>query len=224
MAKAIPVYLELGDKKAFACSIDFPGWCRCGQDRGAGPRGPGRLRPPLCRGGQAGQGRVPGPGQGRGALRGRGAGQGRRRHRLRHPPRDRRGRRPAAHLAPGGPPGRAHGGGLGDPGPGRQGLPGRAAQGPARGRPGPRQDAPPRAGGRGRLRPCARHQAPAAGRWATARPSRPSATSWPRPCAGASDGSPLRPKGWPPRYAIRRITWHVLDHAWEMQDRADPGG
>ena len=40
----------------------------------------------------------------------------------------------------------------------------------------------------------------------------------------ASDGSPLRPKGWPPRYAIRRITWHVLDHAWEMQDRADPNG
>ena len=24
---------------------------------------------------------------------------------------------------------------------------------------------------------------------------------------------------WPPRYTIRRITWHVLDHAWEMQDR-----
>jgi hypothetical protein len=40
----------------------------------------------------------------------------------------------------------------------------------------------------------------------------------------ASDGSPLGPKGWPPRYAIRRITWHVLDHAWEMQDRADPDG
>jgi hypothetical protein len=40
---------------------------------------------------------------------------------------------------------------------------------------------------------------------------------------GASDGSPLTAKGWPPRYAIRRIAWHVLDHAWEMQDRADPG-
>src|SRR5918995_95692 len=39
----------------------------------------------------------------------------------------------------------------------------------------------------------------------------------------ASDGSPPTPKGWPPRYAIRRIAWHVLDHAWEMQDRADPG-
>lgn len=25
---------------------------------------------------------------------------------------------------------------------------------------------------------------------------------------------------WPVRYAIRRLTWHVLDHAWEMEDRA----
>lgn len=29
-------------------------------------------------------------------------------------------------------------------------------------------------------------------------------------------------KGWPPRYAARRIAWHVLDHAWEMQDRTAP--
>jgi hypothetical protein len=34
-----------------------------------------------------------------------------------------------------------------------------------------------------------------------------------------SDGGPLRPKGWPARYAFRRIAWHVLDHAWEMEDR-----
>jgi hypothetical protein len=28
------------------------------------------------------------------------------------------------------------------------------------------------------------------------------------------------PKGaWSPRYLARRIAWHVLDHAWEMQDR-----
>ncbi|MGH9298121.1 MAG: hypothetical protein ACRDZP_09140 [Acidimicrobiales bacterium] len=25
---------------------------------------------------------------------------------------------------------------------------------------------------------------------------------------------------WPPAYAIRRTAWHVLDHAWEMEDRA----
>jgi hypothetical protein len=37
-----------------------------------------------------------------------------------------------------------------------------------------------------------------------------------------SDGAPLTPKGWPPRYAARRIAWHVLDHAWEMEDRSEP--
>jgi hypothetical protein len=25
---------------------------------------------------------------------------------------------------------------------------------------------------------------------------------------------------WPPRYAIRRAAWHILDHAWEIEDRA----
>ncbi|MEV4289981.1 hypothetical protein AB0K40_31115 [Nonomuraea bangladeshensis] len=24
---------------------------------------------------------------------------------------------------------------------------------------------------------------------------------------------------WPPRYALRRVTWHVLDHLWEIEDR-----
>jgi len=28
------------------------------------------------------------------------------------------------------------------------------------------------------------------------------------------------PKGWLPRYAARRIAWHVLDHAWEIEDRS----
>ena len=36
-----------------------------------------------------------------------------------------------------------------------------------------------------------------------------------------SDGSPVVPGGWTTRYAARRIAWHVLEHAWEMQDRAD---
>jgi predicted RNase H-like HicB family nuclease len=34
-----------------------------------------------------------------------------------------------------------------------------------------------------------------------------------------SDGTPAVPKGWPPRYAARRLVWHVLDHAWEMEDK-----
>ena len=25
---------------------------------------------------------------------------------------------------------------------------------------------------------------------------------------------------WPPRYFVRRTAWHALDHAWEMQDRS----
>lgn len=28
-------------------------------------------------------------------------------------------------------------------------------------------------------------------------------------------------KGWPAAYAARRIAWHVLDHAWEIQDRSE---
>ncbi len=31
---------------------------------------------------------------------------------------------------------------------------------------------------------------------------------------------PDREKGWPYRYAARRIAWHALDHAWEMEDRS----
>jgi hypothetical protein len=38
----------------------------------------------------------------------------------------------------------------------------------------------------------------------------------------ASDGQPPVERGWPVGYAARRIAWHALDHAWEMQDRAEP--
>ena len=33
-------------------------------------------------------------------------------------------------------------------------------------------------------------------------------------------GGPPRSAPWPPRYAIRRIAWHVLDHAWEIEDKS----
>lgn len=36
-----------------------------------------------------------------------------------------------------------------------------------------------------------------------------------------SDGSPLAGRSWPQRYAARRIAWHALDHAWEMEDRSE---
>jgi hypothetical protein len=36
-----------------------------------------------------------------------------------------------------------------------------------------------------------------------------------------SDGGPLAERKWTQRYAARRIAWHALDHAWEMEDRSD---
>jgi hypothetical protein len=38
----------------------------------------------------------------------------------------------------------------------------------------------------------------------------------------ARDGVPPSPRGgkrWSPRYFVRRSAWHVLDHAWELEDR-----
>lgn len=40
--------------------------------------------------------------------------------------------------------------------------------------------------------------------------------------AEPSDGSPVAGRRWPPRYAARRIAWHALDHAWEIEDRSEP--
>ncbi len=42
--------------------------------------------------------------------------------------------------------------------------------------------------------------------------------------AGLRDAASLviPSKGWPPRYAARRIAWHVLDHLWEIQDKSEP--
>lgn len=37
----------------------------------------------------------------------------------------------------------------------------------------------------------------------------------------AHDSSPLVEGGWLPRYASRRLAWHVLDHAWEIEDKSD---
>ena len=37
--------------------------------------------------------------------------------------------------------------------------------------------------------------------------------------------APLPPelaKAWPFRYAGRRLAWHLLDHAWEIEDRTEP--
>ena len=37
-----------------------------------------------------------------------------------------------------------------------------------------------------------------------------------------SDGAAIAGRRWPPRYAARRIAWHALDHAWEIEDRTEP--
>jgi hypothetical protein len=44
------------------------------------------------------------------------------------------------------------------------------------------------------------------------------------PIRAPSDGSPIAGKKWPPRYAARRVAWHALDHAWEIEDRSDTAG
>jgi hypothetical protein len=36
----------------------------------------------------------------------------------------------------------------------------------------------------------------------------------------SSDGSPLPGGAWTQRYAARRVAWHLLDHAWEIEDRS----
>ena len=33
------------------------------------------------------------------------------------------------------------------------------------------------------------------------------------------DRGPRGGERWAPRYAIRRAAWHILDHAWEVEDR-----
>ena len=42
-----------------------------------------------------------------------------------------------------------------------------------------------------------------------------------RSVSSKAGGVTVEDKGWPARYAARRIAWHALDHAWEMQDRTE---
>lgn len=38
--------------------------------------------------------------------------------------------------------------------------------------------------------------------------------------AAQSNGRPLVQGGWPVRYGARRVAWHALDHAWEIEDKS----
>jgi hypothetical protein len=37
---------------------------------------------------------------------------------------------------------------------------------------------------------------------------------------GVEERGPRGGTRWPPRYFVRRVAWHALDHAWEIQDRS----
>lgn len=49
----------------------------------------------------------------------------------------------------------------------------------------------------------------------------PPRTPWSqqREMIAATVVDPDREGKWPLRYAVRRVAWHVLDHAWEMEDK-----
>ena len=50
----------------------------------------------------------------------------------------------------------------------------------------------------------------------------PPRTAWEQQRAMITDGFRAGADSqWPPRYVLRRMAWHVLDHAWEIEDRSD---
>jgi predicted RNase H-like HicB family nuclease len=223
MAKAIPVYLEAGDKKVFACSIDFPGWCRSGKTEEEALEALAAYAPRYAEVAKRARVAFPAPTKVGERfevverVKGKGATDFGIPHEI-----------TKADAEP-----------LTAPQAARQVELMRAAwatldtvakAAPAELRKGPR------GGGRDRDKMLdhvlgaeaayarkvgVKHPQPELGDTKAIRALRDDLAETLR---GASDGSPPIPKGWPPRYAIRRITWHVLDHVWEMQDRADPDG
>lgn len=50
----------------------------------------------------------------------------------------------------------------------------------------------------------------------------PPRTPWEQQRAMITDAFGRREDAqWPARYVLRRMAWHVLDHAWEIEDRSD---
>jgi hypothetical protein len=219
MAKPIPVYIESGAKKVFACAIDFPGWCRSGKDEQAALEALASYAPRYAEVAKLAKAAFPSKAvelEVVERVKGKGATDFGVPHEI-----------PKADAEP-----------LTARQAARQVELMRAAwavldkvarAAPAELRKGPR------GGGRDRDKMLGhvlgaeaayarqlgiRHPEPELGDTAAIRALRDDLA---QALSGASDGSPLRPKGWPPRYAFRRISWHVLDHAWEMQDRGKPG-
>jgi hypothetical protein len=219
MVKPIPVYIESGAKKVFACAIDFPGWCRSGKDEQAALEALASYAPRYAEVAKLAKAAFPSKAvelEVVERVKGKGATDFGVPHEI-----------PKADAEP-----------LTARQAARQVELMRAAwavldkvakAAPAELRKGPR------GGGRDRDKMLGhvlgaeaayarqlgiRHPEPELGDTAAIRALRDDLA---QALSGASDGSPLRPKGWPPRYAFRRISWHVLDHAWEMQDRGKPG-
>ena len=220
MAKPIPVYLEAGTKKVFACSIDFPGWCRSGKDEEAALEALADYAPRYAEVAKVAKVAFPAKAvelEVVERVKGKGATDFGIPHEVTRADSEPLTARQAA----------------------RQIELMRAAwavldrvakASPAELRKGPR------GGGRDRDKMLdhvlgaeaayarklgIKHPQPELGDTRAIKALRDELAETLR---GASDGSPLVAKGWPPRYAMRRIAWHVLDHAWEMQDRADPAG
>jgi hypothetical protein len=216
MAKPIPVYLEAGAKKVFACSIDFPGWCRSGKDEEAALEALADYAPRYAEVAKVAKVAFPAKVEPEVVerVKGKGATDFGIPHEVTRADTEPLTARQAA----------------------RQVELMRAAwavldrvakASPAELRKGPR------GGGRDRDKMLdhvlgaeaayarklgIKHPQPELGDTRAIKALRDELAETLR---GASDGSPLVARGWPPRYAMRRIAWHVLDHAWEMQDRAD---
>src|SRR5918999_1543267 len=223
MAKAIPVYVEAGDKKVFACSIDFPGWCRAGKTEELALEALAGYAPRYAEVAERAKAPFPAPATVRERLevvervKGDGATDFGVPHKI-----------PEADAEP-----------LTARQAARQVELLRAAwaflEEVARASPAELRKGP-RGGGRDRDKMLdhvlgaeaayarqlgVKHPQPRVGDRKAIEALRDDLAEALR---GASDGTPRTPKGWPPRYALRRIPWHVLDHAWEMQDRRDPAG
>ena len=219
MAKPIPVYIEAGAKKVFACSIDFPGWCRSGKTEQEALEALAAYAPRYAEVAKLAKAAFPAPAKAPERfevverVKGKGATDFGIPYEI-----------PKADAEP-----------LSARQAARQVELMRAAwalldkvvkASPAELRKGPR------GGGRDRDKMLdhvlgaeaayarqvgVKRPAPQVGDRKAVKALRDDLAE---ALGGASDGSRPAPKGWPPRYAMRRIAWHVLDHAWEMQDRA----
>jgi hypothetical protein len=217
MAKPIPVYVESGDKKVFACAIDFPGWCRSGKDEASALEALAGYAPRYAKVAKRAKAAFPsGTPELEVVERVKGTGATDFGIPYEIPEADaqpltaRQAARQVALMEA------------------AWALLDKVAKStPAELRKGPR------GGGRDRDKMLdhvlgaeaaygrqigVKHPQPELGDTRAIKALRRDLAE---ALGGASDGSPLRPKGWPPRYALRRITWHVLDHLWEMQDRTE---